>query len=89
MKGEKPSQNEFLIPPQGITLRESSDTLAVEDPIVVRALQMIREQACEGISVQQLIDELQISRSSLERRFQKSIRHSPQNEIRRVQFKKS
>jgi LacI family transcriptional regulator len=88
MQGETPTVMEKEIPPQGIAVRQSSDVLAVSDPILAKALRFIRERACEGMSVQDLVDHLRVSRSWLERSFRRLLNRSPQSAIRMVQIKR-
>jgi LacI family transcriptional regulator len=88
MQGEKPKAMEKEIVPQGIAVRQSSDVFAVSDPVLAKALRFIRERACEGVSVQDLLDHLCVSRSWLERNFRKLVNRSPQAAIRLVQIKR-
>jgi LacI family transcriptional regulator len=88
MSGETPSVAEVEVPPQGVAVRQSSDVFAVSDPTIAAALRFIRERACEGVTVQQVIDHLHVSRSWLERNFRKLLNRSPQAEIRNVQLKR-
>lgn len=59
----------LLIPPVGICERESSDYRAFNDPYVIQAMHFIRQNACRGIKVEQVLDYVGISRSNLEHRF--------------------
>ncbi|MCB1123285.1 MAG: helix-turn-helix transcriptional regulator, partial [Verrucomicrobiae bacterium] len=52
------------------------------------ALHLIKNQACEGITVDEIVKQVHVSRSILERRFRKHIGRSPQVEIRTVQIQK-
>jgi len=88
MRGERPSALDIEIPPLGIAVRQSSDVFAVPDPVVAAALRFIRERACDGATVQDLVDHLSVSRSWLERNFRKLLNRSPQAEIRNVQVKR-
>ncbi|HEX6963025.1 MAG TPA: XylR family transcriptional regulator [Lacipirellula sp.] len=88
MKGDHPAVLDVEIPPQGIAVRQSSDVFAVSDAVVASALRFIRERACEGATVQDLVDHLSVSRSWLERNFRKLLNRSPQAEIRAVQVKR-
>jgi LacI family transcriptional regulator len=88
MRGESPAESLIEIPPQGISVRQSSDAFAVADPVVAAALRFIRERACDGASVQDVLDHLRVSRSWLERNFRKLLNRSPQAEIRNVQIKR-
>ena len=88
MQGERPKTMEKEIAPQGIAVRQSSDVFAVSDPVLANALRFIRERACEGMTVQDLLDHLCVSRSWLERNFRKLVNRSPQAAIRLVQIKR-
>ncbi len=88
MNGTTPDRKEILVPPIGIALRESSDTHAISDEIVREALRLIREHACDGITVEEILGSVEVSRSALERRFRKHVAHSPQTEIRLTQLKR-
>jgi LacI family transcriptional regulator len=88
MRGETPTAMEKEIPPQGIAIRQSSDVFAVSDPVLAKALRYIRERACEGMTVQNLVDYLHVSRSWLERSFRRLLGRSPQSAIRMVQIKR-
>jgi LacI family transcriptional regulator len=88
LRGEVPEVREIEIPPKGIAVRQSSDVFAVSDPVIVSALRFIREHACEGTTVQALLDHLCVSRSWLEKKFRKLLGRSPQAEIRNVQVKR-
>jgi LacI family transcriptional regulator len=84
-----PPAAEILIPPAGVVTRQSTDTLAVEDPDVRAALRFIRENACDGIRVDDVLREVPIARSLLERRFRRAIGRSPHAEIRAVQVRRA
>ena len=88
MEGEKPQQMSKLVEPLGIVTRQSTDVLAIEDPLVASAVKYIRQRACDGISVVDVLHHVPVSRSILERRFRKFIGRSPQSEIRNVQLKR-
>lgn len=76
------------IKPLGVTIRQSTDTLAVPDPAVSQVLQFIRDHACEGIKVEDVLKIAASSRRVLERQFKKLIGHTLHGEIRRVQFQR-
>jgi LacI family transcriptional regulator len=88
MQGEKPTEREWLIPPLGVVTRQSSDVLAIDDPLVSAAVRLIRERACARLSVDDVLKAVPLSRSVLERRFRKYLQRSPQEEIRWVQLKR-
>jgi LacI family transcriptional regulator len=88
MRGETPAVMEVEVPPKGVAVRQSSDVYAVSDPTIASALRFIRERACDGLTVQQVLEHLVVSRSWLERNFRKILNRSPQAEIRNVQLKR-
>ncbi|HXQ80620.1 MAG TPA: XylR family transcriptional regulator [Opitutaceae bacterium] len=88
LAGRRPQELDQRVEPIGVVTRHSTDVLAVEDRNVVSALSFIREEACHGISVDQVLQHAHASRSQLERKFRQHIGRSPQAEIRRVQLKK-
>lgn len=65
-----------LIPPLNIATRQSTDVMAIADPQVARAVQFIRERACEGINVEDVLGFMGVSRTALQERFRKSLRRS-------------
>src|SRR5262249_59635315 len=62
MKGERPPRTTREIPPMGIVTRQSTDVTAIADPRVAEAMKYIREHACEGIGVEDVLDQVTISR---------------------------
>lgn len=88
MSGQTPPTEPLLIPPMGVTIRQSTDVLAIDDPIVAAAVRFIRERACQGCGMKDLLRHVPMSRSLLERRFRQHLGRSPQAEIRAVQLKR-
>ena len=88
MKGGKTPTQPVLLQPGGITVRQSTDTLAVSDAQVASALRYIRENACQGIEVDMVARHAGLNRRYLERRFRAYIQRSPFQEIRRVQMER-
>jgi LacI family transcriptional regulator len=69
MKGEPEPTTQLSIPPVEVATRLSTDVNAIADPDVAEAMRFIREHACEGISVADVLSRVPISRSVLQRRF--------------------
>lgn len=84
MAGRNASDQEILVPPQDVVLRQSTDVTAVADPLVARALMLIRSHACDGWTVEDLLGELRTTRTVLERRFRRHIGVSPHEQLVRV-----
>jgi LacI family transcriptional regulator len=86
MAGKRVPAAARLIPPLGIAARQSTDVLAVEDRAVARAVQYIREHACEGINVGDVLGTVPLSRRVLEQRFQRLLGRTPREEILHVRL---
>jgi len=86
--GEAVPQTTHLISPLGVLVRRSTDTLAIEDREIAVALRFIREYACEGIKVDELLREVPLSRRVLESRFTKLLGRTPHEEITRVKIER-
>ena len=86
MDGTAPTKSVEFVDPIGVVSRRSSDSVLVEDPELALAIRIIRDHACRGITVSQLVKMLPISRTALEKRFQKHLQTSPKLEINRVRL---
>jgi LacI family transcriptional regulator, galactose operon repressor len=84
--GKEPKQSLILVQPVGVITRRSTDVLAIEDRHITMATQFIRERACEGIDVSDVLKVVPLSRSTLERRFYRVLGHSPKEEILRTRL---
>ncbi len=63
MNGQIIELPEILVEPIGVRARQSTDVLAIDHTDVAAALRMIREQACAGLTVPQLVRKTRLSRS--------------------------
>lgn len=75
-----------LVGPLGTKTRQSTDTFALADSNVAAAVRFIWDHACTGLTVQDVVKGVAISRSTLERKFQQSLGRTPKEEILRVQM---
>ena len=69
--------------------RASTDIMAIEDQAVVEALRFLREHCCERINVDDVVKEVPLSRSVLERRFRKIVGRSINSEIVRLRINRA
>ncbi|MGD9635455.1 MAG: substrate-binding domain-containing protein [Pirellulales bacterium] len=84
----KPTPDRIIsVEPIGIVTRQSTDIQAHPDEVVAKAIRFIRNRACEGINVEDVLQEVKVSRSSLDRRFKTALGRSPHEEIVRAQLK--
>jgi LacI family transcriptional regulator len=88
MRQVRLEHEEWLLAPLGIVTRQSTNVLAIDDDLVVAAVRTIRDHACRGIKVADVVASLKTSRRVLEHRFVQRIGHTPHEEIARVQFRR-
>lgn len=81
MRGEPAPAAPLLLPPSGIVARQSSDVRGMRDQEVARIRRLIREQAHQPLAVKEVLPHTALSRSALERRFEKHLGHSLHDEI--------
>lgn len=86
MAGAPKSSGPLFVPPIGVTVRRSTDILAIDDPEVRRALRMIRDHACHRLAPEDVADATSLSRRSLERHFAKLLGRSIHDEIVRTKL---
>lgn len=77
-----------LIAPAGVVTRRSTDIMAIDDRAVAAAMRFIREHACDGINVEDVLAHSGLSRSTLDRRFASAFGHSPSDEIMRLKLER-
>lgn len=88
MNGSQVPARTELIEPLDVATRHSTDVVAIDDRNLAEALRYIRENACSGISVDEVVRRCSLSRSTLERQVRKYLGRTPQEEIRHVQVKR-
>lgn len=85
MAGGRPLPDQF-IPPLRVVTRRSTEISLADDTLVSAALRIIRDRCREGIEVEDVLDELAVSRSTLERRMKAAIGLTPRAAIGRAQI---
>lgn len=86
MSGAQPSFNVQTVEPAGIVVRESTDLFSVDDEDVAQALRYIADNWSSGITVDSVVSQAAISRSTLERRFTSRVGRTIKAEINRVRI---
>lgn len=84
MRGKSTPKLKILVPATHVVPRRSTDIVAVDDRQVATALRYIREHARQVISVPEVARAAGLSRRVLEKRFQRQLRRSVLQEMRRV-----
>ena len=88
LRGEPAPQEPVYVPPAGLITRLSTDVLAIDDPNVATAVRFIREHACDGIGIDDVVAHIPLSRSTLQRRFRKVLGRSVHEEILRIRLRR-
>jgi len=88
MRGRKPPESPIYFPPKNIITRQSTDVVAVDDPHVAVVVRYIRDHACDGITVEEALAQVPVSRSTVSRAFKRLLNRSPKSEITRVKLEK-
>jgi LacI family transcriptional regulator len=86
MKGRKSSFKPQKLAPRGVVTRLSTDTIASEDDEVNQAIRFIREQACTGLRVLDVLTHMGMSRASLQQRMKKVVGRTIHEEIERMRL---
>jgi LacI family transcriptional regulator len=86
--GAAPPRPRTLVAPLGVVMRRSTDVVTMADANLAAALRLIRQRACAGLQIEDVVRETHTSRSTLKRRFMAFLRRSPQEEIHRVQLER-
>ncbi|WP_347242990.1 AraC family transcriptional regulator [Thermogutta sp.] len=79
----------YRVPPIWVAARRSTDVVAVPDEDVSAAVRYIRDYACQGIDVGDLVTAVNISRSMLERKFKKFLNCTPHDLIVRTRLRRA
>jgi LacI family transcriptional regulator len=77
------------VEPVYVVTRQSSDVMAHEDPSVAAALRFIKDHAARAIGVPDVIEQVGLSRRTLERRFQDALGRSIGAEITRCRLERA
>jgi LacI family transcriptional regulator len=86
MRGGPPLRGPQSIPPRGVVARRSTDVLATSDADLAASLRFIRDHACDGIRLDDVLREVAVSQRALERKFRSFLGRTPKAELLRVQM---
>jgi LacI family transcriptional regulator len=84
MEGASRQKLRIPVPATHVVARRSTDFVAVDDPLLKKALRYVRDNSLAGIPVSAVARAAGLSRRALELRFRRVIGHSILNEIRRL-----
>lgn len=86
MRGQQVGTSPVLVRPLGVRTRQSTDTLAIDNADVASAVRFIRENACSGINVNDVLREVPLTRRVLDNLFRKFLGRTSHQEITRVRI---
>lgn len=86
LRGERCSTGTEQIPPIEIVTRGSTETFAIEDRELLRAVVFMRQNAYRPLTVEEVAYAVPMARRSLERRFRDYFGRSPLEEISRLRL---
>jgi LacI family transcriptional regulator len=89
MSGRSAGGQVVRVAPTHVVTRNSSDVIAQEDPMIARALRFIREHASRAVNVEDVTEELRVSRRTLERRFLGAVGRTVLSEITRCHLQRA
>lgn len=88
VRRQRRSRPTVVVDPLGIVPRGSTDIQAFADPEIAPLIAYIREQACRGLSVDDLLKRFGLSRATMDRWFLGILGRTPHAEIVRVQVQR-
>ena len=88
ISGKKMQGQEIIVEPLYVEARQSTDVLAIDDPDIAQAARFIRLNASKQIQISDVVDDVGLSRRTLERRFLQLMGHSIRDEIQRVRIQR-
>jgi LacI family transcriptional regulator len=88
MSGDRVAPSAHLIPPLGIETRQSTDVLAIADREIAAAVRFIREHACDGATIADLLRAVPLSRRVLESRYKKATGRTPHEDLLRLRLER-
>jgi LacI family transcriptional regulator len=85
MEGDREAEPIEVLP-RGVVARRSTDSAASEDEEIARAIRYIRNHACEGLQVSDVLAHMAMSRGSLGQRMKQVMGRTIHQEIHRVRL---
>jgi LacI family transcriptional regulator len=86
MSGERIPARGHFVPPIGVETRQSTDVLALADREIAAAVRFIREHACDGATIGDLLRVVPLSRRVMESRYRKATGRTPHQDLVRFRI---
>jgi LacI family transcriptional regulator len=85
MNGRSSKPRLTVVAPIGVASRQSTEIVSLDDRELAQALLFVQKNALSGISVNDILKNVPISRTALEKGFQLILGRTPKAEIRHLQ----
>ncbi|MEM8867916.1 MAG: DNA-binding transcriptional regulator [Verrucomicrobiota bacterium] len=89
MKGQALKERIKFIPPKGIAIRQSTDALAVTDPLIRDVLEYLKSHYKRSIGTSEIAEHFKVSRRNLETRFRDSVHRSLREQLIYLRIKEA
>jgi LacI family transcriptional regulator len=89
LRGQKAPRGPIVMQPLGVIRRQSSDIVLIGGEEVGGAIKYMRDHACEGIFVKDVLRATSMGRRTLEKACRQLLGRSPFQEIRRIQMERA
>lgn len=86
MRAGRPASAVVLVPPLGISVRRSSDVLAVDDADIRQALRLIKAKGCADLSAADVALTVGVPRRVLDRKFQRALGRTIHDELQQTKL---
>jgi len=86
LSGIRPQAEVEYVDPQSVTERLSTRVVAIDDAELAKVCRFIRQYACDGINVGDVVQATSLSRRQLERRFREVLGRTPHEQITAMQL---
>ena len=86
--GTRPNRGLLLVDPLMVVRRQSTSGSGRHEQFILDAMEIIRREACDGLTVRSLLDRFPQSRRNFERRFREATGHSILDEIQHVRLER-
>ena len=84
-----PTPDDVAIPPASVAARQSTDTIAVDDPPLAAAVHFIHDHLGERFGVERVVEASAISRRQLESRFRRVLDCTPHDYLCRKRVERA
>ncbi len=88
LKRGKVPASPVAIAPSHVTVRPSTDMLALPDPQIVKAVRRLREECCENPDLNDVARHAGLSLRVMQLRFKELLGHTPGEELRRARLER-